>query len=226
MERRVFVKYAVFLTVIALAACGKKETYAPEYTPTPLSVVSPSPSGGASGGPSPVPSPDGNQPLPRPSPARLYTGDAAFEPYVVGFIAWGASAETPVRWPKNLSIAFGPLSQWSPTVIGLCEFIGNEDNPRISHNVTIKKFWWDRASEISRQNLISHELGHCVLGRYHDLELEPDLTPVSIMFPSLVSDGVFQEHDRNDGSYESELFQTAPAFRVPELPVRFICGGG
>ncbi len=50
----------------------------------------------------------------------------------------------------------------SQGVIGQCAH--KEDEP---NTVIIDKFYWDSASELEREFLVFHELGHCVLDREH-----------------------------------------------------------
>ena len=50
-----------------------------------------------------------------------------------------------------------------PTTAAYCNYI----HPR---SIGINRIWWERASHLERENIIFHELGHCVLHRHHDNE--------------------------------------------------------
>ena len=50
----------------------------------------------------------------------------------------------------------------TPNVIGQCGHTEREPNV-----VIVDKFYWDSASDLDREFLIFHELGHCALGRGH-----------------------------------------------------------
>ena len=52
-----------------------------------------------------------------------------------------------------------PTSQ----VIGQCSY--SNETP---YKVTIDKPFWDKASDLGKEFVVFHELGHCVLGRAHD----------------------------------------------------------
>lgn len=91
-----------------------------------------------------------------------------FETYYSSFVA------ATNRPSNNIIIELGDLS--SQNYIGLCLLA-----PPFTPKVTIDQTWWAAASESDRQELIDHELGHCILGRVH---LNTTLTngePTSIM---------------------------------------------
>lgn len=79
---------------------------------------------------------------------------------------------------NNIIIQLGDLSNYDPSsglyYIGLCSY---GQNP----TVTIDQGYWSTASEIDRQELIDHELGHCILGRQHRNDTLPNGNPASIM---------------------------------------------
>lgn len=49
--------------------------------------------------------------------------------------------------------------------------------------ILVDKSWWDSASDLSKEQLIFHELGHCVLLKKHNTNKLPDWCPESIMNP-------------------------------------------
>lgn len=73
---------------------------------------------------------------------------------------------------NNLIITFGDLS--NTTLIGQCT---NGATP----TVTIDPVFWSHAPDDDKQELINHELGHCILGRSHRNDLLPNGQPASIM---------------------------------------------
>ncbi len=54
----------------------------------------------------------------------------------------------------------------------------NSDNSR---QVTIDKPYWNTASELEKEFLVFHELGHCYLGRLHDESMDSKGNCLSIM---------------------------------------------
>jgi hypothetical protein len=83
----------------------------------------------------------------------------------------------------SMEIVFGTLN---PNVeIGVCE-VG------IGRKITIDPSSWATLQEYSRQNLIFHELGHCILNLGHDSTLMSNGIPNSLMNPSLLPDGIFE----------------------------------
>lgn len=75
---------------------------------------------------------------------------------------------------NDLIIKFGDL--WAQNYIGMCT------SGRETPTVIIDRYNWEYFSEEDRQELIDHELGHCVLGRLtHDDSLLPTGAPKSIM---------------------------------------------
>ncbi|MDQ3017087.1 MAG: hypothetical protein M3R25_10280 [Bacteroidota bacterium] len=50
-----------------------------------------------------------------------------------------------------------------PNVIGQCSW--NQNN---AHNIVVDEDYWKTASDLQREFLVFHELGHCVLGKEHN----------------------------------------------------------
>jgi hypothetical protein len=82
------------------------------------------------------------------------------------------------------------------SVVGMCWTGDNK--------IQLKRSAWDRYSWHSRQELVFHELGHCVHDRDHRLDLDPTTRwPVSLMYPYMLRDYQYQQlYDR----YNQELF--------------------
>lgn len=51
-------------------------------------------------------------------------------------------------------------------------------------NVVVRKEFWDQATDLTREQLMFHELGHCVLGRQH--------TTYGIMHTPLLKDEYYK----------------------------------
>lgn len=77
-------------------------------------------------------------------------------------------------------------------------------------NIEIDTKQWKAMSDLGREEVIFHELGHCILGRGHD-ESKVDLgvfkqAPASIMYPYVFGDAsVYREF--KDSQYYKELFK-------------------
>ena len=79
-------------------------------------------------------------------------------------------------------------------VIATCEMVD-----RI---ITISKYDWDRWSELEKENVLFHELGHCALNRGHTVQKFDDGTPYSLMYFQKMSEYVYES---NRDHYREEL---------------------
>lgn len=68
--------------------------------------------------------------------------------------------------------------------VGLCDMA--------SGVVTISPDYWGIADQAQRENLVYHELGHCLLNRLHTQALGDDGLPSSIMYPDLLDPTDYQ----------------------------------
>ena len=78
----------------------------------------------------------------------------------------------------NLRIVFGPMNE--EKAVGLCSL-----DLSGTSTVSIDKAYWDTASPPQKEVLIFHELGHCVLGRGHNDQLNESESPLSIMYSDI-----------------------------------------
>lgn len=127
-----------------------------------------------------------------------------FEPYFRRFLNY--ARERGMRFPgaEALPIEFRDLHS---TEAGRCEsgFLQG----RI---VYINRSQWESMSDSSREALLLHELGHCLLDRDHRAErfAEDEATmpglPKSLMFPYVTAGPRYLEHQKY---YLDELFSTA-----------------
>jgi len=87
-----------------------------------------------------------------------------------------------------------------PAVLGQC--FRNQDRPR---KVIIDETYWAGATELEREFLIFHELGHCFLDRDHDDRFDEDGVCISIMHstPQACKGELSEE---NKEAYLDELF--------------------
>lgn len=85
--------------------------------------------------------------------------------------------------------------------VGICFGMGTQ-YPMIF----IDKSNWDKASLLYREEIVWHEMGHCILGREHTELTKFDGHPTSIMYPdaSVVRDENYYLKHKQD--YIEELF--------------------
>ena len=111
----------------------------------------------------------------------------------------------------DLQIQFATLD---PSIAGLCEtetivtikkLTGKKvitKTPKIKINLA---YWSNQLADDNarREMLIFHELGHCILNRAHNSEVNIYNEPISIMFPFIFS---HNSYVRNYDMYINELF--------------------
>jgi len=105
--------------------------------------------------------------------------DPLLQPYYNDFMARANAANSYIEY-STPSLIFGqmPEPQWA----GYCDLS--------SHTAVIDP-GWKTMDMYSQQELVFHELGHCVLGRMHVLAVLPNTdpnagNPVSIMYPIML----------------------------------------
>lgn len=107
-----------------------------------------------------------------------------FKKYVRSFLIASKNYTLPIEFEDRvnmLSVKFGNPKRISPNFVGYCDIA--------TVSVIVDKAAWDNYEEGTRQSLIDHELGHCLLERNHRHAFETDGTnksPISIMFPSVL----------------------------------------
>jgi hypothetical protein len=62
------------------------------------------------------------------------------------------------------------------------------------NTITVDPTYWKMLSPTTREALMFHELGHCLLGRSHDTTLNNSGRPAQIMHPSLVAEVDYLGH--------------------------------
>jgi len=88
----------------------------------------------------------------------------AFEIVVNRFIEEGAKRGFLIDLEsRNITIQFTNIDQQqSPNVAGICSYDGHYYN-----DITIDYIFWEQASDLQREFILFHELGHCYLYRAH-----------------------------------------------------------
>ena len=127
-------------------------------------------------------------------------GEEGFEPYVDTFMdrlrVAGIDRDTSL-----LRVEFSDTLP--PNILGGCSQL--EGHFEV---VSINRNRWKDLSVGSREELIFHELGHCVLNRGHNSAMV-NFIPVSIMNPYHFGAGTYASEVFYEG-YQTELFGTAP----------------
>lgn len=101
---------------------------------------------------------------------------------------------------NNLEVS-GEISQIHDSgVAGTCQF-----GSAINNHVTIDQTFWNRSSELSREFVVFHELGHCALLRGHDESSNQNGLCLSIMRSGL-GDCRDAYSTQNREAYLNELF--------------------
>lgn len=135
---------------------------------------------------------------------ELFQVDSDFLPYVQNF-ELASSQESRDLKITDLIVSFGDTPNLNET--GVCEITENE-TPRIIVNAAI----WQTLSSTDRQEVIFHELGHCVLRRIHQnsqVAGTGGMIPDSIMYPYRISGTTYQS---NISYYHHELFSKSGQF--------------
>lgn len=109
--------------------------------------------------------------------------DQALSPVVDQFVKDGLARHVYVD-ASHLRAYFDSTLVYAPSagaeVVGLCD---------VSTGVVhVSPEYWARASGPSREFVVYHELGHCLLHRVHTLALGPGGLPRSIMYPDTLGD--------------------------------------
>lgn len=90
--------------------------------------------------------------------------DPTFDVYVQRFIQEGKARGLDIDLEsKNITIQFTNIDQQeSPNVVGMCSYDGHFHN-----DITIDLAFWQPASDLQKEFILFHELGHCYLYRAH-----------------------------------------------------------
>lgn len=123
--------------------------------------------------------------------------DPTFQPYVDSFKTEAAAQMHPVNMDA-ISIQFGPVTESD----AYAQCVGQQF---VGGMITVNASLWHGLTEAHREQIMFHELGHCVLLRAHRTDLRADGSPISIMYP--VSNFV-SSYVAHRSEYIKELFDT------------------
>lgn len=100
---------------------------------------------------------------------------------------------------SKVHIVFSDYVQWP--VLAMC--MPDRSTPLIM----VSRIVWQTSDDLTREAVIWHELGHCILNRAHIETLKPDGHPASLMYPTseTVSDEDYYILHKPD--YIKELFK-------------------
>lgn len=101
--------------------------------------------------------------------------ESELQAYFDAFEAEAQARNVSIDW-NEASVSAYLSDIENASVYGRCIRL-SEQNPKIEINQT----YWDSASEMEREYLLFHELGHCVLGRKHDDSKDGSGHCISIM---------------------------------------------
>jgi len=126
--------------------------------------------------------------------------DPAFKQHLQQWVKDARKYADPKYELPTISVVFADASSFKVikrTVIGMCLPIPN--NPIVK----IHKGFWNISGNEVREQLLFHELGHCLLNRWHNDEII-DGEPVTLMHPFLNAAEVAYSYKRE--YYIKELF--------------------
>ncbi len=128
--------------------------------------------------------------------------DSQFQDYVSNF-EQVSGAEGQSLAISDLVVQFGTTPSLNET--GVCEWAENE-TPKITVNQRI----WNTLNDYDKQEVIFHELGHCVLRRVHqNSEMMAyngsQTVPASVMYPYRIPGTIYRD---NMVHYHDELFDS------------------
>ena len=88
--------------------------------------------------------------------------------------------------------------------------------PGILPTIEIDRLFWSGADDARRENLMFHELGHCLLGRAHVETTDRLGYPISVMYPYTLSSNLYAGRRTQ---YIAELFQGSKYYSPqPSIP--------
>jgi hypothetical protein len=124
---------------------------------------------------------------------------AGFEQYVTAFEQNSAQYGAPVQ-VTDLTIRFGQVdASGESRGRGVCEYSAGS-----TPTITISQTAWESSTESEREELVFHELGHCVLHKTHQAGITEAGIPQSLMNPAKIDGSVYS---KNKAFYLSKLFR-------------------
>jgi hypothetical protein len=143
--------------------------------------------------------------------------DKELQPFVDDFIIQAKIQGKEISL-KNIVIKLGNANDYQPqeNKIGYCLYqrdsgtVSMFEDVEESNIVIIDQTFFNRASvsDVTRRELVFHELGHCILNRAHNETLVNN-APISIMYPSSVSMRNMSYYMANESKFLEELFNVS-----------------
>jgi Zn-dependent protease with chaperone function len=111
-----------------------------------------------------------------------------FDEYVARFEQAATEHEHPVQ-VQDLIIRFGQVDEAGESGgRGVCQVASGE-----TPVITVSAEAWATSTEEEREELIFHELGHCVLGLAHQGGINAQGIPASLMNPYKIHGGIYRQ---------------------------------
>lgn len=124
-----------------------------------------------------------------------YDVPAEIQPYITNFENYSKNYGLNIK-VTNLVVNYNTSTS---EVAGSCL-----DGQFITPTITLNTTYWNTTDSTLKEIIMFHELGHCVLGRVHRLDIING-EPVSIMYPYILNDLVYQN---SKDAYLKELYTT------------------
>jgi hypothetical protein len=113
---------------------------------------------------------------------------AGFESYVTAFEA-AAAQQGALLHVVDLTIRFGQVDADGETGgRGVCESAAGE-----TPVITISQAAWNASSDAEKEELVFHEMGHCVLHKTHEAGINSDGIPASLMNPTKIDGSIYSQ---------------------------------
>lgn len=116
---------------------------------------------------------------------KTYHVDPQIQPYIDRFVKTSNEVGAPVV-VDNLVASIGTTAKTD--YAGQC-VIGNG-----TPTMTLNSIYWPTFDDALREELVFHELGHCVLNRLHNNDVDARGIPVSIMYGQMQVEGIYSDH--------------------------------
>ncbi|MCC6815779.1 MAG: hypothetical protein IT267_05160 [Saprospiraceae bacterium] len=128
---------------------------------------------------------------------EVFIVEDEFQFYLETFVTEGLKRNVNIlQASQQINILFGTLSN---SIVGQCQ--KSNDN----HTILIERVYWDKASYLEREQLLFHELGHCILNRHHFDESHSGYCVSIMRSNSWICDLVYNSTTRE--GYLDELFK-------------------
>jgi hypothetical protein len=129
-------------------------------------------------------------------PEVIYQTDTVFQALLEKFQSLAQYYNRNIT--AHVAIIFGNTRPNGGRAIGYCK-IRNQQNL-----VVIDRNYWESQDLLTQENIIFHELGHCLLMRPHRQQYRvADLTPISLMHPQVIKSWIYSQYYY---AYQDELF--------------------